>query len=410
VSAIAKLIERVARAPMWLLTLLFLPPLAVTLVVHLFDGYWWWRDFDAVLCAGLRAAKGLPIYAAHPSCPGLQPADYVYPPQIARLAAVVVGRVPVTELRAGFVAIQAVVVLWLGWLMLARPLANLTQRARIPALGIVDGGNVACGNIAIACHALVAASLLAFKRSRASFIVAVALISVIKPVYATYLVVLLLDKAPWRTRLLRGAAAALALAIAGVVVWRTAGAGELLAWQDALHRVVVHGKPGGGLLGLIARAGLPSQGLFPLAAFALYAGLMTLSGLAIVESKSVGFSADERWLFGLGLAMLINPRPLGYDFVVLAPAIAMTGLAAGEVSPRLGLVVRGWLLACCIGFWGFSTMLWGGQGAILLPPGLAIGVLAAGGPLAWRRLAAWLGARPAALPAEAVAEAPPPPG
>jgi hypothetical protein len=393
---------------MWLLTLLFLPPLLVTLVVHLFDGYWWWRDLDAVLCAGMRSAAGLPIYAAHPSCPGLQPADYVYPPQVAQLAALLVQRASVSDLRAGFAALQALALLWLGWLMLARPLAHVSRRARIPGLGIVDGGNVACGNIAIACHALVAATLLAFRRTRLPFIAAVALISVIKPVYATYLVVLLLDAAPWRTRLIRGAAAAVVLAGVGLLIWRTAGPGELHAWQDALHRVVVHGKPGGGLLGLIARTGLPSQGLFPIAAFAVYAALMTVAGLAIVESAP--FSADERWLFGLGLAMLINPRPLGYDFVVMAPAIAIAGLAAGRVSDRLGLVVRGWLLACCLGFWGFSTALWGGQGAVLLPPGLALGVLAAGLPLAWTRLRGRAGSASALVAGEAALETPPPPG
>jgi hypothetical protein len=76
----------------------------------------------------------------------------------------------------------------------------------------------------------------------------------------------------------------------------------------------------------------------------------------------------------------------------MAPAVAMVGIAAAGVSARFGTVVKGWMLFVCLGFWAFSVDLWGGQGAILAPSGLGLGVLTVGLVLAWRRwrvLAGW---------------------
>ena len=357
----------------------------VAFIIRLATHYWWWRDFDAVLCAGVHVSQGLPIYVSNQSCAGLRPSDFVYPPQVAWLAARVVGLFRLSDLRLAFFALQAASCLWLGWLMFVRRVDHVSLRARIPALGLVAGGVIACGNLAIACHALVAASLFAFRRTRLPFIAAVALISVIKPVYATYLVVLLLDKVPWSTRLARGALGALVLAAVGVAILRTGGP-ELYAWQDALHRVVVDGKPGGGLLGVFALFGLPTQGPLALGAFLVFAALMTVAGVAIAEARGGGFSADERWLFGLGLATLINPRPMGYDFVVLAPAIAMVGLAASEISPAFGTLTRRWLLAVCILFWALTNAVMGGPAAAMAPLALSACFMAVGLALAWRRL------------------------
>jgi hypothetical protein len=396
VASLRGLARRIRRMPLWLLALIFSPPLVVTLVWRAVTPWWWWRDFDAVICAGQRAAAHLPIYAAHPACPGLQPADFVYPPQVAWLAAPLVQHVSPEALRLGFALLQAGVCLWLGWLMLIRPLPHLSQRARIPALGLVDGGIIVCGNLAIACHALVAASLLTLKRSRWLFIVAVALVSVLKPVYATYLVVLLLDKAPWRVRLARTAAGVAALAAVGAALWATGGS-EFAAWREALDRMVVHGKPGGGLVGLFAVLGLPTTGPLPILAFLAFAGLMTIAGLAIAEAREGGFSADERWLFGLGLAQLINPRPMGYDLLVMAPLVAITSLAAADVSVEAQAVARRWLLLACLAFWTLTNVWMGSTASVVAPPLLSAGVLGVGLTLAWRRLPALmdrLGLRP----------------
>jgi dolichol-phosphate mannosyltransferase len=381
----------------------------MAVIYRLASGYWWWRDFDAVLCAGVRHANGLAIYAPHLTCRGLGPADFVYPPQIAWIAAWLEQRVSLSGLRLGFALIQLAASLWLGWLMLLRRLPHLSIRARLPALGLVGGGAIACGNIAIACHALVAASLLGFKRTRLPFIAAVALISAIKPLYAVYLVVLLLDAAPWRARLARWAAGAAALAVVGFAIWRTGGP-ELIAWQEALHRVLEPVNLGGGVLRMLTRVGMDAQGPAALAAFAAFAGLMTLAGVMIVEARGRSFSAEERWLFGLGLVAMINPRPMTYDLLTLAPAIALTTAAAQGLSPGSARLVRRWLLGLCILACAMGAVFLGGHAAAWTPALLALAVLYVGLGLALRRLRPRLAeAAPAAEelpPAAAAAGAP----
>jgi len=239
--------------------------------------------------------------------------------------------------------------------------------------------------VAIACNALVAVSLLLFPRTRAPFIAAVALICWIKPTYAIYLVVLLLDKAPWRTRIVRAGLGALAVAAVGLAIVSTGGP-EVAAWREALQRVLVPVNLGGGLLRLMANLGLPISGPPALAAFALYAALMTVAGIAIAEAREGAFAADERWLFGLGLVQLINPRPMSYDLLVLAPAVALIGVAAGGISPAFGALVRRWLLAMCIVATALGIVFLGGHAAVWTPILLAFTLMGVGLALAWRRL------------------------
>ncbi len=44
-----------SRVPVWLLATLLSLPLTVALISRLFNGYWWWNDFDAIACAGAQA-------------------------------------------------------------------------------------------------------------------------------------------------------------------------------------------------------------------------------------------------------------------------------------------------------------------------------------------------------------------
>jgi hypothetical protein len=282
--------------------------------------------------------------------------------------------------------------------MFLRPMAHASTRDRLPALGLVIGVAIPCGNLAIACNALIALSLLCFPRTRAPFIAAVALICVIKPTYAIYLVVLLLDKVAWRDRIARAGLGALAVGAAGLAIVLTGGP-EIAQWREALHRVLVPVNLGGGLLRLMANLGLETQGPAALAAFGLYAALMSIAGVAIAEARGGALAADERWLFGLGLVQLINPRPMSYDLLVLAPAVALMGFAAGGISPAFGALTRRWLLTLCIVATLFGAVFLGGHAMVWTPILLAFTLMGVGLALAWRRL------RPPAPAAAAALEA-----
>jgi dolichol-phosphate mannosyltransferase len=370
---------RSARPPTWLLALLFSPPLVVALLSRLFNGYWWWNDFDAMACAGVRAAHGLAIYAAHPTCAGLKPADFVYPPQIAWAFSALTQAFGVTPVKLAYVAVYTAASLWLGWLLFLRGTAHARVRERLLALGMVSGGVIACGNVAILCHALIAASLLGFKRTRAPFILAVGLAALFKPVFVVALIVLVIERTSWKTRLLRLAGAGVLMAGLGALILLT-GRDELSAWSGALHRTVLEGRPGSGFLGWAAALGLPAQGALSLAAWGAFAALMTTAGAVLV--RAAPFETDEVWLFGLGLAQLINPRLMGYDLQMLAPTVALGMAATRRLSPALGAVARQALAAVCIAALVLGCLWQVSLAALLAPLALCLILLALAGALA----------------------------
>ena len=381
-----------------MLALLFSPPLVAALVSRLFNGYWWWNDFDAMACAGVRAAHGLGIYAAHATCAGLRPADFVYPPQIAWAFAGLTQAFGVTPVKLAYVAVYIAAALWLGWLLFLRATPHAGVRARLLALGLVTGGVIACGNVAILCHALIAASLLGFRRTRAPFILAVALAAAIKPVFVVALVVLVIERTSWRTRLLRMAFAGALLAGLSALILLT-GRDELSAWSAALHRTVLEGRPGSGFLGWAAALGLPAQGALALAAWAAFAALMTAAGAVLV--RAAPFETDEVWLFGLGLAQLINPRLMGYDLQMLAPTLALAMAASRRLSPALDAGFRRAIALVCIAALALGCLWQVSLAALLAPPALCLILLALAGALALpapRRVQARAAARAEADP------------
>lgn len=338
------MLRGLSRVPVWALAAIFSLPLLVALISRLFNGYWWWNDFDAMACAGIQASHGLQIYAAHPLCPGLRPAAFVYPPQIAWALQALIGVFGVTTAKIGYVIVYSAASLWLGWLLFFKRLTNAPARQRLIALGLVTGGVIACGNVALLCHALIAASLFGFRRTRLPFILAVALATVIKPVFVVALVVLLVERADLRVRIARLGVAAAVVGAAFALVLVT-GWSQLPAWMAAIERTVLTARPGSGFLGWASSLGLEGHGVFAISGWLVFAATMTLAGARIVRARA--FSEDEVWLFGLGLAQLINPRLMGYDLQMLAPTIAVAMAAAGGLrrTPSM-LVGRGLQLVC----------------------------------------------------------------
>lgn len=371
--------ERLSRIPLWLLALLVSPPLVVGLASRLFNGYWWWNDFDAMACAGLHVAQGISAYAGHPLCQGLRPAAFVYPPQVAWTVSGLITTFGLGPVKLVYAALYIVVALWLGRVLYLRATPHAGAKARLLSLGLVTGGVIACGNVAILCHALIVASLLGFRRSRLPFILAVALASAIKPVFAIALVVLILEPAPLRTRLGRIAGAVAALGGLAAVILLT-GRGELADWMQALHRTVLIGRPGSGFLGWAAALGAPVGGVGALLAWAVFATIMTGAGAMIV--KAAPFRRDEIWLFGLGLAQLINPRLMGYDLPMLAPAVALAMAAAGQLPAPRATAVRWALGLVCFAALSLACAWQVSLADALAPPALCLVLVWLAGDLA----------------------------
>ncbi|MBW8733838.1 MAG: hypothetical protein JF571_05955, partial [Asticcacaulis sp.] len=63
--------------------LVFLFPMLGAIVSRLSKHRHLLNDFDALACGAWSLARGLSPYARHPACPGLDPAAFVYAPQVA---------------------------------------------------------------------------------------------------------------------------------------------------------------------------------------------------------------------------------------------------------------------------------------------------------------------------------------
>jgi dolichol-phosphate mannosyltransferase len=399
-SLVVQTLGMLSRSPIWLLAVGLSLPLSVALISRLFNGYWWWNDFDAIACAGAQAQHGLPMYAVGAACVGLKPAAFVYAPMVARATAALLAVFGLTQLKALYVAVYVAASAWLGWALFRAPSIDVAPRDRIAGLGLITGGVIACGNIAILCHALVLGALLAFPRRRLPFITAVARAAAIKPVFGVYLVVLLLDRAPLKTRALQSALGL--LAVGGVIAasFLTAGP-DAAAWRAALDQVVLTGRPGVGFLGWVAPLGL--SGLPAMAGYALFAGVLILAAHQL--TRRAGLTAAQTTLVAVGAAQLLNPRLMGYDLQMLAPALAI--LIAADARLGLGarpgsrLGTRSVLWAICIASCVLGCLSQVSIAAALAPPAIALTIIAAG-------VAAELTARRDAAPSPRAAITPTP--
>jgi len=366
-------VPALSRVPTWLLAALLSLPLTVALISRLFTGYWWWNDFDAIACAGAQSQHGLPIYAVSGACAGLRPAAFVYAPMVARGAGFLTGLLGLTAFKALYVTLYVAASAWLGLALFRSRAFAASARDRIAGLGLITGGVIACGNIAILCHALVLASLLAFPRRRLPFIAAVALAAAVKPVFGTYLVVLLLDRGPLTVRAARAAFGAAAVGAVIAAGFLTAGA-DNPAWRAALDQVVLTGRPGVGFLGWIAPLAL--SGPVAIAAFALFAAMVILAAHRL--SRRLVLGDGETMLLAVGAAQLLNPRLMGYDLQMLAPALAI--LITAEASLGLGgrFTTRQALWTVAIGSGVLGCLSLVPVAAALAPPAVALTLVAAG--------------------------------
>jgi hypothetical protein len=165
--------------------------------------------------------------------------------------------------------------------------------------------------------------------------------ALVKPVLLTYVLIFLLEDAPWIRRAARiGTTLALAAVIA-LAVAATGGA-EMETWRRSLDHVVFGWQTGVGFLDDMARLGLRAGQWPTQALWAAFAGVLCLAGLSFVEARRL--DDDARLWVAVALAQFANPRLMDYDLIMLGPGIV--GFAAWA-SPQLRLPLWRALLALC---------------------------------------------------------------
>jgi hypothetical protein len=331
-----------------MLASVFAVPILGGLAIRVFIGGIWLRDLDAVTCAAWRAAHQVSPYGPGLVCPIGRPTDYMYLPQLAEFLAPLTHGASAVALRGGLALLVLGATVFLIWALFLRPMSGAPRLLRASVLALTTGGALAVGNLAVICHALVLGVGLMRRRGPWPLIITIVLVSILKPVFLTYLLVFAYEPEPISVRARRIGGGALLAALAALLVLATGG-DWLGDWKVALDEVALRAQPGYGFLSWMDWLGLSAAPVVSVA-FVVFAAAICLSGLAVVEVRKL--DREARLFLALAVAQIVNPRPMAYDLIMLAPLVL--AFAAGPAASRrifrwglygLGVVETALLLA-----------------------------------------------------------------
>ncbi len=299
---------------------LCLLPIIGGIVARLIGHGWAFMDIDAVLCAAKAEAAGHSPYGVL-KCSGIDPAPYVYAPQVVTLFQPFVAAFGALGARFVFVFVLLLpATMLLLWFALVRAMPDTDWRWRLLAFSGLTPMTFCCGNIGIVMHAGVLLSLLLARGRRWPFVLTVLACVAIKPTFLVYFIVILFEHRPLKARIAAfTGCVAEGLGVTGLVL-ATAGHWGA-AWEEALRSVTLQTQPGLGWMALTSYIGLDSDGVVTIVLTLGFMAAMLLSGLAIVEWG--GLDEGGRRLTALGLAPLMTPRLMDYDMILIVPYVAL---------------------------------------------------------------------------------------
>lgn len=329
----------------WLGAFFCFVPLLTGVISRFTGNGYWFRDFEAVACAGETLANGGSLYSFELSCEGMNAMPFVYPAFVAYPFAWLYEALGRDAMYGAYIAIFVASALFLCWVLLFARQAPGNFWQRVVFFGLVTGSTIYWGNIALPLQALIAASLFAMPRRPWVFILAVMLAAAVKPIFLTYLLVLLTMPGSVVYRIAWGAAGA--LFAAGPAAWFMLTGGEDVQTQtELLRHYVFTVAPGDAYLGWFAMAGLPAGSLPVLAGYFVYAMLISIAAIAIAGAGQLRDS--HRCWFGAGLGALLLPRFMPPDVFLVGLSATALILAAPAILGDRASLFRKLVLACGI--------------------------------------------------------------
>ncbi|CAM3202622.1 hypothetical protein [Asticcacaulis taihuensis] len=316
---------------LWLFSLFFLFPLVGNLISRLTKARYWLPDFDALICGAHNVSRGISPYSLHPVCDGIRPTPYVYAPQVGQFFAPLEQVFGLEGARWAFALVYMPAMLWLFWYAILKPMDKAPWHFRLMTLAAMVGSVLSCGNIGLLLHALTILGALYISKSRLPFIAIVICGALIKPVFLTYLVVLLLEDRPLIARLRTFLLSATVAVSALLALLLTAGRFSD-DWHAALNAIVILEQPGIGFFATTSALGLNTASAVTLIGLGVFITGMGLASLVLAEWG--GLTAEERIIFGLGAAQFLNPRLMDYDMFTLAPCMAMVVMTAKPLGQK----------------------------------------------------------------------------
>lgn len=316
----------------FLFAVVFLFPILGNIISRLTRKHGWWlNDYDALICGAHSIGLGQSPYSLAPACGGLRPAPFVYAPQVGAVFAPLANGLGFAGARWAYLVALLPALFILIWFALKHALPKAPFWLRLMTFAAINGSVYACGNIGLVLHALLIAAALNLKRTRWLFVAAVLLGALVKPVFLTYLIVLLMEERRAGSRF-RDFAISAALGL-GAVAWLVLDAGRFgPAWRAILNAVVIQQQPGIGLFSYTSLIGFPAAS--PLAQVLYVSFAMVIAACGLILAEWSGFDADERVALGIGVAQLLNPRPMDYDLMCLTPAVVLVVMQARAFGPR----------------------------------------------------------------------------
>jgi len=312
--------------------LLCLLPVLGGIIAKLIGHDWAFMDIDAVLCAAKAEAAGHSPYGVL-KCGGIDPAPYVYAPQVAGLFQPLVAAFGALGARLVFIfALLLPATGVLLWFALLRALPDVDWRWRWLAFSGLTPMTFCCGNIGMVMHAAVLLSLLLGRNRRWPFVLTVLLCVALKPTFLAYFILFLFEDRPWKARFANFAGCvAEGLGVVGLIC---ATAGSLARdWHDALRSVTMMDQPGLGWMALTSYVGLEADAGLTIIMTLVFMAAMLASGLAIAEGA--GLDDTGRMIAALGIVPLMTPRLMDYDMILIVPYAALLI----SLTPRLKLRV-----------------------------------------------------------------------
>ncbi len=306
---------------------LFLLPFLFGLGAKLFRAKQWFGDYQAMACAGLKVQAHQPMYDVNLACPGMHASAFVYIPAVADVFAGVERVLSEPGLFYLYALLFAASVAAL--VIIPLRFAPGAWRDKLPFAVFIGSAAVTWGNVAVLMHAAILGAALLVETAPWVFVAVVATAAAVKPVFLTYLAVILLADMSWLKRLGLMFAGAVA-GLAPTFVFVMTDPGTAYQWAQVLTHFVYDVTPGSGFYGWLAFVGVRGDTLLAQATFLIYAAALALSALYVAyRLKLTG--RDRLWL-GLAVATLLIPRIMSQDVFLLAPGMVVVARRAAELA------------------------------------------------------------------------------
>ncbi len=298
------------------LSIVLMLPFAYGILRQLIKPNHWFKDFDAVMCAGQAVLAGQSPYAGGFNCVSAQPQAFVYTPIAAKAFAGFQAMFGLS-FEIAFIGGLICFVMFTIFRRLFENDQYLVSRA--PLMAGLSASALTSGNLSIGIHGLIFLGSRVLYRYPAALVALVVMAAIIKPTFVVYLALFLFAGGTMRQRLIQAVIAA-SLIMVYFGHFYVMDAANFATWVQSMHMVGMVAERGMGFMGLPLINAIDDTSVVA-ACYVVFAALILGSGVVIAET----YVPDQRQRFALGISVcvLLYPRLMAYDEYTLPFGVAV---------------------------------------------------------------------------------------